>query len=169
MNKKIKKPKGCKAVPFDLSVVDHNPPRYDLINNAWTRRTEPMPIKSIRISVIPHRSQRYETVGDWMIDKQGNIKILVSDMGNWKYNMLVGLHEMIEVLLCHERGISDCIVTNFDKQFEAKRKKNNTDEPGDEPDAPYQNEHNFATGIERTMAAMLGVKWKEYDKAVNDL
>jgi len=152
--------KNLKIAKFPFGMGDL--PRYDLVGNQFVERKS-ISIKSIRIQVIPHKSQRYETVGDWMIDKRGAITIKVSDMKNWKYNMLVGLHEMIEVLLCHDRGITDCIVTNFDKAFKGKG------EPGDEPNAPYQEEHNFATGIERTMAAMLKVKWKEYDDAVNAL
>lgn len=123
----------------------------------------------ITIEVIPHDQQRYSTCGDWKIRRNGNIEILVSSMGDWKKEMLVGLHEMVEVLLCKNRGITDEIVSAFDIQFEKDRPEGNTDEPGDDPKAPYRREHFFATNLERLMAAELGVDWHLYDAAVNGL
>ena len=43
----------------------------------------------------------------------------------------------------------------------------NLDEPGDCPDAPYKRQHCVATGVERIMAAMLGVDWKAYEDDCN--
>lgn len=123
---------------------------------------------SINIKFIPHTEQRYETCGDWWFD--GNtLNIRVSDMGNWKYNCLVALHEMIEVLLCKDRGITTEEVDAFDINFEKNRPEGNTDEPGDDKNAPYRLEHFFATSLERLMAGELKVDWKEYDNAVNQL
>jgi hypothetical protein len=123
----------------------------------------------ITIKTIPHDQQRYETVGDWKISPNGDIEILVSDMGNPDYEFLVGLHELVEVYLCKKRGITDDHVTAFDVSFESSRLPGNVDEPGDDPRAPYQNEHCIATGIERLVSAALGVPWKEYETAVNAL
>ena len=95
----------------------------------------------IRIKVVPHKSHRYETVGDWFFDKKGNLEIRVSDMGNWKYECLVAFHEMIEVLLCKDRKISQKSVDSFDTKFEKERAKGihkEEAEPGDDPKAPYR-------------------------------
>jgi hypothetical protein len=125
---------------------------------------------NITLKSIPHSSQRYSTVGDWLVDDvTGDITILVSDMGNEDYNLLVALHELIEVKLCQKRGITQQAVDDFDKAFEAKRKEGNEDEPGDDESAPYRREHFCATNIERIMSAELGVVWDQYDKAVNAL
>lgn len=124
---------------------------------------------NITLKSIPHDQQRYETAGDWKINPDGSIEINVSDMGNEDYNFLVALHELVEVWLCQKRGIKDEDVTKFDIAFEESRGKNDNGEPGDEPDAPYQNEHLIATGVEKIVAASIGVKWKEYDDAVNAL
>jgi hypothetical protein len=35
-------------------------------------------------------------------------------------------------------------------------------EPGDDPRAPYYREHQFASGMERLMAAELGIDWQQY-------
>lgn len=87
-------------------------------------------------------------------------------MGNWRFEALVALHELVEVIKCKHDGVSQKDVDAFDIAFEKNRKPGNDDEPGDDPNAPYQNQHCLATGIERIMAAELGVDWREYDRAV---
>ncbi len=42
-------------------------------------------------------------------------------------------------------------------------------EPGDDPDAPYFKEHQFASIIERQMAYELGVDWQAYNKRLDEL
>ena len=119
------------------------------------------------ISQIPHSSQRYETVGDWI---PGNpVRILVSSMRDERYSFLVALHEMIESELCRMNGISDNKVVEFDMNFEKERQArlHSLDaEPGDDPRAPYREEHGFATMIERMVARKMGVSWPAYEKAV---
>jgi len=125
---------------------------------------------TITIKTVSHSNQRYCTVGDWSFDKKGNLTIKVSDMKNKWYFCLVAIHELIEAILCEKRGITDASVTKFDEKFEKIRTyRNYMDEPGDEPDAPYENEHCIATGIERTFCSALGIKWKLYERAVNAL
>jgi hypothetical protein len=123
----------------------------------------------IIIQAIPHNQQRYETVGDWHELNNKTLLINVSDTGNDDYSFLVGIHEAIEFWLCKKRGITDEEVTAFDKAFEEARPENNTDEPGNDPAAPYNKEHVFATKIERQLADELGIDWDEYDKAIYSL
>ena len=125
---------------------------------------------NITIKTIPQKEQRYETIGDyWFIRKESpptnfNLEIRVSETGNWKYEALVAIHELVEVLLCKDRGISEPDIMAFDKAFEAKRKPDDKDsEPGDDPAAPYGKEHRFAENIERLVAAELGVNWNTHD------
>src|ERR1700730_8034346 len=47
------------------------------------------------IETVPHQKQRYETVGDWQWDGD-TLKISVSDLGNWKYEMAIAYHELRE-------------------------------------------------------------------------
>ena len=123
----------------------------------------------ILIETIPHEEQRYATVGDWFIDPDGTIHIRVSDLGDYRKEVAIAIHELIEMMLCRDRGITQDEVDVFDKQFEASRVEGNDDEPGDDPEAPYVNEHCFATGIERLLIAEFGLSWKEYDDKVNSL
>ena len=122
------------------------------------------------IAQVPHRKQRYETVGDWIPGRPAQIR--VSKMKDQRYVFLVALHEMIEYELCKMHGISDREVVAFDVNFEAERRMNLHPldaEPGNHPKAPYRNEHEFATMIEMMVAQKLGVSWSNYEKTILSL
>lgn len=121
------------------------------------------------IFTIPHKFQAYETVGNWAFSPGGSVVIFVSELGDWRYNALVGLHELVEVLKCKHDGVSQEAVDAFDIAFEASRPEGNDDEPGDDPKAPYVKQHCLATGIERILAAELGVVWNEYAEKIESL
>ena len=120
--------------------------------------------KLLDVQVIPHADQAYETPGDWEFDTAGCLQVRVSLMSP-DYVFLIAIHEAIEAWLCRHHGVSETEVTAFDKAFEAAREAGNTDEPGDDPSAPYRREHFFATSIERLIATELGVDWNTYCKA----
>lgn len=141
----------------------------------------------IIIETIPHDQQRYTTVGDWFYTEEwdrpkgtemgpsklwikvGVLNIRVSQLSDWRREMLVAIHELVEVTLCKDRGISQEDVDNFDQGFEESRASDDFSEPGDQPDAPYVKQHCIATGIERLLAAELGVNWTEYEKELDAL
>jgi len=119
-------------------------------------------MKRILINYIPHDQQRYETVGDWYYDSDGNLIINVSndhpDYPTKDEQFLVALHELIEVTLCRKRGITQEQVDDFDMmQLGSMHAKYIDDEPGDHYDAPYRNEHRFACLIEHLMAHEMGI------------
>lgn len=124
------------------------------------------PYDKIEIEFIEHSKQRYPTVGDWrLVHGLGDQKILlisVSQLSDWRYEALIAIHELAEVLMCQQAGITQEVVDKFDKDFEAARPPDNDDEPGDDPNAPYGKQHCIATGIESIVAAELGVCWKNY-------
>ena len=123
----------------------------------------------ITIETIPNDQQRYPTVGDWFFDLKGDLVIKVSQMGDWRYEALVAVHELVEVLLCKHQGVSQEAVDKFDMSFEKNRGDQCLDEPGDHPEAPYVKQHCIATAVERLLAAELGVMWKEYDNTIQSL
>lgn len=123
----------------------------------------------IVIQTVPPESQRYATVGDYFFDENGVRQIRVSDLGNPDFEFLVALHELVEQHLCQKAGIPDEAIDRFDKEFEAHRHPDNDDEPGDDKEAPYYAEHQCATAIERVVAAMLEVDWKDYEARINSL
>lgn len=90
-------------------------------------------------------------------------------MKDQRYIFLVALHELIEYELCKMNGITDREVVAFDVNFEEERRRNLHPleaEPGNDPRAPYRNEHGFATMIEMMVAQKLGVKWSAYEKTL---
>lgn len=115
---------------------------------------------NIKITTVPHAQQRYDTVGDWILHEDGTIEIRVSDVGNWSMEACVALHELVECLLCLNRGIETETVDSFDMGW---KPHDGIDEPGDDPNAPYYEEHQIATAVERLMAAELEVAWVEYE------
>lgn len=123
----------------------------------------------IIIQTIKHKDQPYPTAGYWRRDADGTLLINVSQEIGDKYALLVALHELVEVALCEERGITTEMVDTFDKSFELHRHPDDESEPGDDPAAPYRKEHLFASGIEKLMAAELDVNWKHYDQTILDL
>jgi hypothetical protein len=124
----------------------------------------------IVIETIPHGAQRYPTVGDYWQDADGVEQIRVSQMADWRYVILVAVHEIAEMMLARWRGIPEDAIGAFDMDFERKREEGLvTGEPGDAPDAPYRREHFFATNLERLLAAELGVDWAAYEAHVDAL
>lgn len=120
----------------------------------------------IAIETIPHNQQRYDTVGDYWIDEDGTVQVRVSEMRDSTYEQAAILHELFELFLVQNRNISIDAIDEFDKSFEANRAEGNIDEPGDDINAPYRDEHCFATAVERMFIAANGKSWKEYDEAV---
>ena len=122
----------------------------------------------INIETITHEKQLYSTVGDWWWDGK-TLEIRVSELSDWRFEALVAVHELIEVLLCKHRKIAQESVDRFDRQYETRRQENDDSEPGDAPDSPYKREHCCATGVERLLAAELEVSWKEYEDELYSL
>ena len=125
---------------------------------------------NIEIKTIPHDQQRYPTVGDYWIDpKSGKLQIMVSEMGDWRYEALVAFHELAEYLQITHQDISIEEIDRFDIDYEASRGEGDFSEPGDSPLAPYHKAHLVATDLESVLAMRLGVDWAEYDKRVCSL
>ncbi len=75
----------------------------------------------ITIETIPHDQQRYPTVGDWQWTGPDELVVRVSEMGDWRYNAAVAVHELVEVLLCKQDGVTEAAVDAFDTAYEATR------------------------------------------------
>lgn len=131
----------------------------------------------LRIETVPHQEQAYETLGDYGYDEDGTLWIKVSELGDWRYEFLVGIHEAIEFQLLRARGIKDPgkFTEAFDLLYEEEFAKGNPeatayDEPGFCPSIngitnPYLVEHTIADFIEHALAVKLGVNLEEYYKA----
>lgn len=169
----------------------------------------------IVIETIPHSEQRYPTVGDWYFTQQNPdgvesplsdapivpihellaspkyvLHIKVSNLTDWRREFLIVVHELCEVGLCVNEGVSQATVDAFDMGFEKEREERieqagrkvsepgiasaeealiSIEEPGDQPNAPYRKQHCFATAVERMLAAALDVSWSEYETELEAL
>jgi hypothetical protein len=124
----------------------------------------------IQIETVPHDKHRYETVGDYWEADDGVLHVRVSEMDDWRYVILVAVHEVIEMMLTRYRGISEEEISKFDIAFEMRKARSEeSGEAGDHPAAPYRKEHFFATNVERLLAAELGVDWSVYERTVDAL
>lgn len=103
---------------------------------------------------------RYRTVGDWFFPYDHELSIQVADTGNWRFNLLVAIHELVEVFLCTDKGISQESVDRFDLTHEEDA------DPGSHPQAPYHDQHMVALGMEIVLSAQLGIKWRLYEQAL---
>lgn len=121
---------------------------------------------------IDHLSHRIPTCGDWYYDDEGTLHIRASKLSNEKYEVILLVHELIEALACRYDGVPVEEVDAFDLEFEhkiANRQTDGGDEPGDEPDAPYSDQHCLATAFERILAERWGIKWKTYNAELYEL
>lgn len=124
----------------------------------------------IVIETVPNSEQRYPTVGDWLYNASTDeLRMKISDMGNWRHEALVAVHELVEFLLCRDKGITTAQVDEFDLAYEEARSDGDTSEPGDSGAAPYRDQHCFATSVERMLCAAMGISWNEYDTTVGTL
>lgn len=129
-----------------------------------------MPMSPIAlIRGIPHVDQRYDTCGDWYYQEilgGTALCINVSRLPDRREMFLVAIHELIEAFLCECAGVTEASVDQFDM---GGQKVAHCDEPGDDLRAPYYRQHQIATGIERILAAEVGVSWLEYEKHIEEL
>lgn len=117
----------------------------------------------IIIETIPHKDQRYPTVGDWQF-LGDELLIRVSEMGDWKKEALVGIHELVEALLCKSRGITQEEVDKFDMAY-----KGADMDPGNDPYAPYNEQHFIASTFEESLQEDLSVDEEDYENAIDKL
>lgn len=122
-------------------------------------------MNGILIQFVRHRDQRYSTVGDWYRSpsrwaRWWSYQIRVSKMRDWRYMVLVAVHELVEWALCRHRRISPRTVDRWDLSHL------DSDDPGNLTGCPYRAEHLFASQIEQSLAQALEVNWGDYEQAI---
>lgn len=75
--------------------------------------------------------------------------------------MLLAIHEAVEALMCKHNGVTQESVDKYDQEYDKTHAADLN--AGDETDCPYRLEHCYATAIERILAGVFQVPWKEYD------
>lgn len=129
----------------------------------------------LRIETVPHKEQAYETLGDYGFDVDGGMWIKVSDLGDWRYEFLIAIHEAIEFSLLKARGIEDPgkYTEAFDVIWEERLRFDDigklVDEPGFDPRSPYIIDHTIADLVEHALLGKLGVDPMKYDEAMESV
>ena len=102
---------------------------------------------------------------DWFWDRDENLQVQIAPMSDWRREVMLGIHEVVEALICKHTGVSQKAVDDFDKEYDATH---STDcNAGDDPLAPYDRAHTLATCCERALAFALDVQWGEYDSELS--
>jgi hypothetical protein len=149
---------------------------------ASPRATVPTLTNGLMVSLVSvlHKDQRYDTCGDWYYSAdKTHLIVSVSELPSRREMFLVAIHELIEAFLCECAGITEAEVDKFDLSFsdliyeeeqkDSKRPADHEWEPGDDARAPYYKQHQIATGIERILAAEVGVSWLKYESHIEEL
>ncbi len=103
----------------------------------------------IIIETIPHKKQRYDTLGDYFYDRKGNLIVRISEQG-FDDEWLTIIHEIAELALVLKRKISINEIDKFDMNFKG-------DDPGISKKAPYHKEHLVANIIENILKKELNI------------
>lgn len=115
-------------------------------------------MKKVVMRTLPFEDMRYETYGDYH-EQKGVLHIDVSKQDNPLYEWLIALHELVEYILIKARKISIDEIEEFDQSCKSE-------DPGDDPAAPYYHEHQVASIVERIVCNELGLKWAEYEEQI---
>jgi hypothetical protein len=137
------------------------------------------PIKRIVVAFIDQAEQRYDTVGDYWLEEDGTLQFRSTAFKDWRMAYACIMHELAEAALCLHVGVTFADIDDFDKRWEAARQAagleaitladgTEIDEPGDDPSAPYYEQHKTGDIIERIFANACGLNWQAYEKAVGE-
>jgi hypothetical protein len=108
----------------------------------------------------PFSKMRYSTVGDWY-DKEGNIHIDTILTDDWRVNISIAIHNLIEKFLCDNSNVKGEDVDKYAMNHHLE------DDPGLNPDAPHHDQHMLADRIERLIHTELGLSRKKYEYKIN--
>lgn len=132
----------------------------------------------IQIDTIDHKNQAYETCGDWRVEGD-TVHIFVSEMSDHRYEALVAIHELVEVLIETVKRTGELSLPPpslieatdaFDKAFEAGRPPDDDEsEPGCVPACPVYQGHMVATATEHLAAMVLGIDYNHYSSEIEGL
>ena len=116
----------------------------------------PLGDKTQRVAITFTEVLSYETFDDYGI-VDDLLWFAIKDTHDPFLNRMMLIHAMIEQFLTSMKGIKAETIDEFDLAHP------NSEEPGDEVDAPYRDEHSIAYAVERLLCAYLGIPWKVYE------
>ena len=118
------------------------------------------------IKIVPQEQQRFTTIGYWEDDGE-NVIITISQMSDWRFIIAVLFHELIELFWCRANSVTQAQCDEWDESYEKLYKsgeKDLTEEPGDDPNCPYFDGHQWGGNLEWLVVKVLRASWKDYLK-----
>jgi hypothetical protein len=125
----------------------------------------------LTIDFIPHKDHQFTTIGHWFEDADG-LHIQISRELNWKFQVAVLFHELIEVFMCEAQGVKTPECDVFDALFESEYERGvwpKSVEAGMDKRCPYRKGHIWGRRFERLVIFLLGASWREYGDACDEL
>lgn len=155
-----------------IESIPHSSQRYKTVGDWFYKREHSFSHKHT-VNGIPscdhcHATEREisAVIGPDCFYAPPTLHIRVSQFPKWQHEALIILHELIEALMCENVGTGQEAIDTFDMTWTPN---GNYLEPGDDPSAPYYQEHQFASGIERLLCSALYENWADYEASVNAL
>ena len=109
--------------------------------------------------------QRFTTVGDWGRSPNGEYFITIARLPDYRHQVLVLIHELVEWTICMLTGVSVEAADAFDALWEQELRKGlhePEDEAGYDTRCPYRKGHVWGGRAERFFAWLFRVDWNDY-------
>lgn len=122
-----------------------------------------MSILHIHVVTAHPKDFPYDTSGYWAWEGD-TLCVAITPQQTQEASFLLAMHEVVEAFLCKQADIPDDIVTEFDKEYESRRKRGDNSEPGDHAKSPYRKQHQAAERIERLLCREMHIDFSDYIK-----
>jgi hypothetical protein len=124
-------------------------------------------MKDIRIKTIPADKQRYPTAGDYW-HEDDSIEFRITKQRDEDSEFLVAVHELVEEYLTRRKGIKEQDVLAYDLFWEKRHAKGLTkaEEPGEEEDCIYREQHVVAVIIEGLLSIEMGIDFNDHNENI---
>lgn len=117
----------------------------------------------------------FTTVGYWFWDRPGNrgrLTIQVHRMNDWRHELAVWGHEIIEAAYCKLARVTTEECDLFDNMYEQWYRdgtKPKSEEPGCDPKCPYHRGHMWGIVWEEIVIFATMASWEKYESECNKI
>lgn len=128
----------------------------------------------MKLQRVSQSEQRYTTLGYWWWSKPGNrgeLTVQVSRMRDWRHELAVWGHELIEIAYCKLFRVTTEVCDAYDSWFELKYKSGEvppTVEAGDQKGCPYYIGHRMGVAWEHFCIFVTFAGWNNYVRACEE-
>ena len=124
-------------------------------------------MKDIVIKTIPIEEQRYSTAGDYW-HEDNSIEFRITKQAKEDTEFLIAVHEFVEEYLTRRSGIDEKMILAYDLNWEKRHHKGLTkaEEPGEEQDCPYREQHVVSLIIEGLLATHMGIDFDKHNDEI---